>query len=219
MSSAGVSSVPPICSDTSCIKSVKSKSSINPLRSYTNMSTQAPAKHYQNQKIIQRTVRVPSSLYTMNLGALSAYQAPHSRLQTVSRGGVVYSVPSGVLWNQASDRASPSVQTGVSSSGSGYGGDSTRRTRTGQRPGAATPGGTGVDVKHGSYERYLLRIKARAPLRRGQAPAVYGEGNVQGGKVMKTSIVSGCNCSAQAGDGSIFDRVSNDIQHASMGVV
>lgn len=216
MSSEFASTFPPICNDT-CVKPVVVKDKVVPLRGYTNMSIQAPAMHYQNQKIIQRTVRVPSSLYTMNLGALSAYQAPHSRLQIVNRSGVVYSVPSGILWNQSSDRASPSVQKNASSSGSGYGGDSTKRTRTGCRPGAATPGGTGVDVKHGSYERYLLRIKARAPLKRGQAPKIYGEGNIQGGKVMKTSIVSGCNCLPD--DNALYNHMYNDIQHVSMGVV
>ena len=38
-------------------------------------------------------------------------------------------------------------------------GNSTRSTITGNRPGAMTPGGQGVDVKHGSYDRYLARKK------------------------------------------------------------
>lgn len=38
-------------------------------------------------------------------------------------------------------------------------GNSTRSTITGNRPGAMTPGGQGVDVKHGSYDRYLAKKK------------------------------------------------------------
>jgi len=38
-------------------------------------------------------------------------------------------------------------------------GNSTRYTITGNRPGAMTPGGQGVDVKHGSYNRYLSKKK------------------------------------------------------------
>jgi len=33
------------------------------------------------------------------------------------------------------------------------------------RPGAGSPGGIGVDIKHNCYERYLNRIKAKQPLR------------------------------------------------------
>jgi len=38
-------------------------------------------------------------------------------------------------------------------------GNSTKTTVTGNRPGAMTPGGEGVDVKHGSYHRYLAKKK------------------------------------------------------------
>ena len=40
-------------------------------------------------------------------------------------------------------------------------GNSTRSTITGNKPGAMTPGGYGVDVKHGSYARYLGKLKGR----------------------------------------------------------
>ena len=39
---------------------------------------------------------------------------------------------------------------------------STKRTVTRNRPGAGSPGGTGVDVKHGSYERRLARLKGKS---------------------------------------------------------
>jgi hypothetical protein len=38
-------------------------------------------------------------------------------------------------------------------------GNSTRSTITANKPGAMTPGGEGVDVKHGSYHRYLAKKK------------------------------------------------------------
>ena len=38
-------------------------------------------------------------------------------------------------------------------------GNSTKSTITANRPGAMTPGGQGVDVKHGSYHRYLAKKK------------------------------------------------------------
>jgi hypothetical protein len=59
--------------------------------------------------------------------------------------------------NNLSDRATPSVSIArVKRNGS-----STRRTQTANRPGAMTPGGIGVDQKHGSYERYLNAKKGR----------------------------------------------------------
>lgn len=60
-------------------------------RSNKNISTTSHAFQYQTQKIIQNTLRVPSSLYTMNLGALNVYQSSH-------------------LWNNMSDRIVPHVQ-------------------------------------------------------------------------------------------------------------
>lgn len=38
-------------------------------------------------------------------------------------------------------------------------GNSTKTTITANKPGAMTPGGQGVDVKHGSYHRYLAKKK------------------------------------------------------------
>jgi hypothetical protein len=59
--------------------------------------------------------------------------------------------------NNLSDRATPSVSVArVKRNGS-----STKRTQTANRPGAMTPGGIGVDQKHGSYERYLNAKKGR----------------------------------------------------------
>lgn len=40
-------------------------------------------------------------------------------------------------------------------------GSSTKTSITSNRPGSMNPGGIGVDVKHGSYARYLGKLKAR----------------------------------------------------------
>jgi hypothetical protein len=148
----------------------------------TSLSIYDPAFQYQKQKVIQNTVRVPSSLYTMNLGALSVYQNPTNQLH--------------VNWNQMSDRSHPHKQPGSGySQGSTYHGSSTRHTQTRDRPGASTPGGVGVDIKHNSYNRYLSKIKAVKPIRRGAVPPTYGTPIVfnrafpiYGGKTVKTAI-------------------------------
>ena len=88
----------------------------------------------QTQKIIQNVVRVPSSLYTMNLGSLNVYQ-PSRR----------------VGWNQMSDRLVPAVQKSHVS----------LKSSKSLRPGALTPGGVGCDIKHNSYDRYLAKMKGK----------------------------------------------------------
>jgi hypothetical protein len=167
-----------------------------------NLASLDPASQYQRQKIIQNTVRVASSLYTMNLGALNVYERPNLRYKLVDISGSTYVVSPGVNWNQMSDRREPHVQVVKTGTGSGYHSSSTKRTVTGPRPGAMSPGGVGVDIKHNSYDRYLNRLKGKAPLRRGVVPPNFGlpyipfsrAFPIYGGKVMKTSIVNHCNC-------------------------
>ena len=116
------------------------------------------------QKRIWNTVRVPASEYIMNIGSLTVYQAP-----------IPFEVDptySNVNWNQMSDRALPanlniSKITVVPSHG-----NSTRSSITRDRPGSMRPGGKGVDIKHGSYARYLARLKGKGPLRTQQVSAL-----------------------------------------------
>lgn len=167
----------------------------------TNLTSNNPANQYQRLKLIQNTVRVPSSLYTMNLAGLNAYDPPNTTYQFVDIGeGIIYLVSPGVNWNQMSDRREPHKQF-ANASGSTYGGNSLKRSLTRLRPGALSPGGKGVDIKHNSYDRYLNRIKGKAPLRRGVIPPNFGQPipfnrafPVYGGKTTKTSIVNNCNC-------------------------
>jgi hypothetical protein len=156
----------------------------------TNLTSNTPANQYQRQKIIQNTVRVPSSLYTMNLGSLSAYQKPDDALYKVN-------------WNQMSDRKVPSVQKS-NATGATYHSSSTKSTITRLQPGAMSPGGVGCDIKHNSYDRYLNRLKGKAVLRRGAIPYNFGIGlkdytfnrayPIYGGKTTKLNIINGCNC-------------------------
>ena len=167
-----------------------------------NLASNTPASQYQKQKLIQNTVRVPSSIYTMNLGALNVYQRPNTTFEPVFVNGTPYITSPGVNWNQMSDRREPHVQKTVTGGGSTYHSSSIKRTQTALRPGALSPGGQGVDIKHNSYDRYLARIKGKAPLRRGVIPPFFGRPYipfnrafpVYGGKVFKTSIVNNCNC-------------------------
>ena len=113
------------------------------------------------QKRIWNTVRVPASEYVMNLGSLSVYQAPSTDPKY-----------SNVNWNQMSDRALPAnlniSQIKVVPSH----GNSTHRSITRDRPGSMCPGGKGVDIKHGSYARYLARLKGKGPLRTQQVTTI-----------------------------------------------
>ena len=167
-----------------------------------NLTANDPASQYQRQKIIQKTVRVPASVFTMNLGALSAYERPNVKYNLVDISGSTYLVSPGVNWNQMSDRREPHIQVVKTGAGSGYHSSSTKRTITSNRPGAMSPGGAGVDIKHNSYDRYLNRLKGKAPMRRGVVPPNFGVPYIPfdraypiyGGKVLKTSIINGCNC-------------------------
>jgi hypothetical protein len=148
----------------------------------------------------------------MNLAGLSSYQKPLNTPQLVQQNGTPYIAPARVNWNQMSDRASPSHQKTKVASGSTYHTSSTRHTITRNRPGAMSPGGIGVDIKHNSYDRYLNKLKGKAPLRRGIIPPGYGEPipfnrayPIYGGKIVKTSIINGCNC-PDIGDNSLQDK-------------
>jgi hypothetical protein len=158
----------------------------------TNLNGNTPADQYQKLKLIQNTVRVQGSLYTANLGPLTAYTKP---INDRSKG--LY----GVCWNQMSDRPVPSVQR--ASIPTGYNTSMNRRhtSVTSSKPGSQTPGGKGCDIKHNSYDRYLNRLKGKGPLRRGVIPPAFGAPipfnpafPIYGGKTVKTNIVSSCDC-------------------------
>jgi len=193
-----------------------------------NLASNDPASQYQRQKLIQNTVRVYASLYTMNLAGLAGYQRPLNTPQLVQQDGNVYLAPATVYWNQMSDRARPAHQNAKIASGSTYHTSSTRHTITRNRPGAMSPGGVGCDIKHNSYDRYLNKIKGKAPLRRGIIPPNYGEPipfnrafPVYGGKTVKTAIINGCDCPETNNveqDKRIYGSVSNALQDQILSV-
>jgi hypothetical protein len=104
------------------------------------------------QKRIWNTVKVPASEYTMNLSSLNVYQVPSGSYANVN-------------WNQASDRAVPANTSVSKVSVVPSRGNSTKSSITRLRPGSLKPGGFGVDIKHGSYDRYLARLKGKGPLK------------------------------------------------------
>ena len=113
------------------------------------------------QRRIQNTVRVSQSEYLENLAGLNVYVAP------IAKYGLVN-------WNQGSDRAEPGrVMRNVPS----YNASSTKTSITRMRPGSCSAAGEGVDIKHGSYARYLARIKGRGPYRTQTTAVVPVEGN------------------------------------------
>ena len=163
----------------------------------TNLNGNSPADQYQKLKLIQNTVRVQGSLYTANLGPLTAYTKP---INDRSKG--LY----GVCWNQMSDRPVPSVQRATVPTGYNTSMNRRHTSVTSSKPGSQTPGGIGCDIKHNSYDRYLNRLKGKGPLKRGFIPPAFGAPipfnpafPIYGGKTVKTNIVSGCDCNCPPG--------------------
>ena len=189
---------------------------LNSCNSYLNSNN--PYSRYQKQKIIQNTVRVPCSLYTMNLGSLNVYEKPDTKVQTIYVDGTSYLASPNVNWNQMSDRKSPHKQVAVTASGSIYRGNSLKHSIVRMRPGSLSPGGTGCDIKHNSYDRYLNRIKGKAPLRRGTITPLFVENNIPfnraypiyGGKTLKSNIVNGCNCENLISEKVTYDNFIDD---------
>ena len=157
----------------------------------------------QRQKIIQRVVRVDSAQYAMNRAAMNVYQKK-PRTAFGLRFGELYNYPSTMSDRKEPHRvkASQGIYRHTSSS---------RGSKTSGRPGGASAPGLGVDVKHGSYDRYLARKKGGV-LQAGtgaysnfhKRTPTYEEiqrdpSLTKGGKNVKFSIVSGgaeCECSS-----------------------
>jgi len=99
------------------------------------------------QKRIQRTVRTAASDYALSLVPQHVYDPA---LLAAGAGAIP--------WNQASDRAVAGVVVRHVPS---RGASSARSSITRARPGACSAPGKGVDIKHGSYDRYLAKLKGR----------------------------------------------------------
>ena len=132
-----------------------------------------------NMKRIENTVRVPSSEYTMNKSALNVYTPPQSQFAHVN-------------WNQMSDRAVPGITRSVVPSH----GNSTRTSLTRMRPGSTSAPGKGVDMKHGSYDRYLARLKGKSVIRtspdQNSAQVVNNAKSIKWGIAYSESCITNC---------------------------
>ncbi len=171
----------------------------------TNLNGNTSADQYQKLKLIQNTVRVPSSLYSANLGPLTAYRKPTTATYNV-------------CWNQMSDRPVPSVQRVTVPTGQNNSMNSRRHSVTSSRPGCQTPGGKGCDIKHNSYDRYLNRLKGKGPLRRGVVPPTFGAPipfnpayPVYGGKTLKTNIIDNCGCPVGVSQAEQNELIYNNV--------
>ena len=130
-----------------------------------------------NTKRIENTVRVPSSEYTMNKSALNVYTPPKSQFAYVN-------------WNQMSDRAVPGVTRSVVPPH----GNSTKHSLTRLRPGSTSAPGKGVDMKHGSYDRYLARLKGKSVIR--TSPDPNSAKVVNNAKIIKWGVAYSESCTS-----------------------
>lgn len=125
------------------------------------------------QKRIQRTVRTIGSAYTEGLAPQHVY--------------------SGAAWNQASDRAvAGTVARNVPSRGA----SSVHGSITRARPGGTSAPGQGVDIKHGSYARYLAKLKGRT-VARSCAP-VPAPAPLRGNKTQYYAVAAAASCNSAA---------------------
>ena len=129
------------------------------------------------QKRIQRTVRTSGSAYTESLAPQHVYNG-------------------GSSWNQASDRA---VAGAVARNVPSRGASSVHGSITRARPGSTSAPGQGVDIKHGSYARYLAKLKGRT-VARSCAP-VPASAPLRGNKTQYYSVAAAASCNSAAAVG------------------
>lgn len=133
----------------------------------TNINLKATERRIQNQ------VRVHESQYIDVLGAVTIAGNYLDLSANLVNGE---SRPASMVWgnrfnlrNQSDQREAARTGSNIPRNSEGSTnyvnvptrGNSTRSTITANKPGAMTPGGYGVDVKHGSYARYLGKLKGR----------------------------------------------------------
>jgi len=156
-------------SGASCIQSFKCK-----VVKFPNIGTTFGCSSFDDVAIerrIQNQSRMPASQF---MNALQDVTVAQDRLSF--KGSINnFTGLSSRVWGNAnylrnqSDRSTPSrsgayLAENQRNPAVGYvnaptRGNSTKSTITANKPGAMTPGGQGVDVKHGSYARYLARKK------------------------------------------------------------
>lgn len=135
-------------------------------------------------KKITKSVGQSGSQYLGNLGSLEVW-----RDNSCSPIGLVKSGNIENLASQASDRYKKArvPKTAVVPTR----GNSTKRTQTSLRPGALGPGGSGVDVKHNSYARYLAKKRGGVILGENTPVNINNSKRIVNNKFMKPSVVAG----------------------------
>ena len=128
-----------------------------------------------DQKRILKTVRLASSDYVNSLVPQTVYDA---------------TAPGQLPWNNMSDRAVAGV---VHSHVPSRGVNSAHATITRARPGACSAPGSGVDVKHGSYARYLAKLKGKTVGRSCSAASVVPT-PIRGDKTQYFSVSNSDRC-------------------------
>lgn len=133
-----------------------------------------------NQKIT-KSVGQSGGQYLGNLGSLEVWR--DSSCSPVGLGNIE------TLASQASDRYKKArvPKTAVVPTR----GNSTKRTQTSLRPGALGPGGSGVDVKHNSYARYLAKKRGGVILGENTPVKINNSKRIVNNKFMKPSVVAG----------------------------
>jgi hypothetical protein len=107
-------------------------------------------KQLNTQKQIQNQVRVAESqLIDVRSAVYSGFDFFQAKYNKTFIAGS----------QNMSDRVVPHIQRGFIGRRGSHKGNSVRHSITSSKPGSTGPGGIGVDVKHGSYARYLAKLK------------------------------------------------------------
>ena len=139
-----IRNIPFIRDERGCIVSACATTEVDPPTTYYSIRKYSTAPYPRSeQKRILKTVRLASSDYVNSLVPQTVYDA---------------TAPGQLPWNNMSDRAVAGV---VRSNVPSRGVSSAHATITRARPGACSAPGSGVDVKHGSYARYLAKLKGK----------------------------------------------------------
>jgi hypothetical protein len=110
------------------------------------------------QKRIWKQVRVPGSQY---ISVKSSVASGYDRVNFCGDLNNNCQTGTSLVWNQSSDRTQASNSNVSQINIVPSRGNSTKTSLTRHRPGAGSPGGIGVDIKHNSYDRYLSRKKTK----------------------------------------------------------
>ena len=140
-------------------------------------------------QLITKSVGQSSSQYLGNLGSLEVLNWRDTNCNKIYQVSQASQASLASLASQASDRyykAKVPKTTIIPNRG-----NSTKRTQTSLRPGALGPGGTGVDVKHNSYARYLAKKKGKTILGNNKPAKLKNFKHTINNKFMKPKVVAG----------------------------